>query len=430
VIHVDELAPLWLLIALVAAAVAVGMVARRFAFPYSVALVLFGLGLSIAGPNVSFPISPELLLAIVLPGLVFEAAFRTDIEVLRPAAAGILLLAVPGVVIVAGIVALVLSATSGLTFTEAFIVGAMVAATDPAAVLSTFRQVRVPARLSTIVEMESLVNDGTGIVLFSIGLEMLAGGGSLGGSIAGFIVSVVGSTALGAAFGMAAGRLVGRTDDHLTELSITVVLAYGTYLLADALGLSGVIATLVAAGVFGRTSGGGLTRRAREAIDIVWEFAAFLLTAGVFLLVGLAMAPQTLVNAAGPIAWGILAILIGRAIVVYGLLGTMSALVVRAGHRRTSDPDPSSVAIPLPWLHVLFWAGLRGAVSVALALSLPAGLPNRELLQGIVFGIVLFTLIAQGTTAGWVVRRSGAGAVDQAALGAGAGPQAGDGAPA
>ena len=404
-----ELAPLWLLIALVAAAVAVAMVARRFALPYSVGLVLFGLGLSIVGPNVSFPISPGLLLAIVLPGLVFEAAFRTDVDVLRPAAAGILLLAIPGVVIVAAIVAVVLSATSGLTFTEAFLVGAMVAATDPAAVLSTFRRVRVPARLSTIVEMESLVNDGTGIVLFSLGLEMLGGGGSFGGSVVGFAVSVVGSTVLGAIFGMAAARLVGAVDDHLTELAITVVLAYGTYLLADAFGLSGVIATLVAAGVFGRAARGGLTQRATEAIDIVWEFAAFLLTAGVFLLVGLAMAPQTLVNAAGPIAWGIVAILIGRAIVVYGLVGTMSALVARAGHRAMSDPDPSSVAIPLPWLHVLFWAGLRGAVSVALALSLPTDLPHRELLQGIVFGVVLFTLLVQGTTAGWLVRRSGAG---------------------
>jgi monovalent cation:H+ antiporter, CPA1 family len=403
-IHIDDLAPLWLLVALVAAAVVVALVARRFALPYSVALVLFGLALSIAGPNVRLPISPELLLAIVLPGLVFEAAFRTNIEVLRPTAAGVLLLAIPGVVVVAAIVALVLSATSGLTFTEGFLVGAMVAATDPAAVLSTFRRARVPARLATMVEMESLVNDGTGIVLFALALEMLNGGGSLGGSVVGFVVSVVGSSVLGAVLGSAAARLVRGVDDHLTELAITVVLAYGTYLVADALGLSGVIATLLAAGVFGATARGGLTARATEAIDVVWEFAAFLLTAGVFLLVGLAIAPQTLVLAAAPIAWGIVAILVGRAIVVYGLLGMMSATVARLGDRRA----PSAATIPRAWLHVLFWAGLRGAVSVALALSLPADLPNRGLLQGIVFGIVLFTLIVQGTTSGWVLRRTGA----------------------
>ena len=402
-IHVDDLAPLWLLVGLVAAAVAVALVARRFALPYSVALVLFGLGLAIIGPDVRLPVSPELLLAIVLPGLVFEAAFRTDVEVLRPAAAGVLLLAIPGVVVVAAIVAIVLSTTSGLTFTEAFLVGAMVAATDPAAVLSTFRRARVPARLATIVEMESLVNDGTGIVLFALALETLSGGGSLGGSIVGFVVSIVGSSVLGALLGGAAARLVRGVDDHLTELAITVVLAYGTYLIADAIALSGVIATLVAAGVFGATARAGLTARATEAIDVVWEFTAFLLTAGVFLLVGLAIAPQTLVLAAAPIAWGILAILVGRAVVVYGLLGSMSAAIARLGDRRGA-----SSAIPPAWLHVLFWAGLRGAVSVALALSLPADLPNRELLQGIVFGIVLFTLIVQGTTSGWVVRRTGA----------------------
>jgi CPA1 family monovalent cation:H+ antiporter len=404
VIHIDDLAPLWLLVALVAAAVAVALVARRFALPYSVALVLFGLALSLAGPNVRLPVSPELLLAIVLPGLVFEAAFRTNVEVLRPAAAGILLLAIPGVVVVAAIVALVLSATSGLTFTEGFLVGAMVAATDPAAVLSTFRRARVPARLATMVEMESLVNDGTGIVLFALALEMLDGGGSLGGSIAGFVVSVVGSTVLGALLGSAAARLVRGVDDHLTELAITVVLAYGTYLVAHALGLSGVIATLVAAGVFGATARDGLTARATEAIDVVWEFTAFLLTAGVFLLVGLAIAPQTLALAAAPIAWGIVAILVGRAIVVYGLLGLLSAAMARLGDRGSS----SGATIPRAWLHVLFWAGLRGAVSVALALSLPADLPNRGLLQGIVFGIVLFTLIVQGTTSGWILRRTGA----------------------
>ena len=403
-IHVDDLAPLWLLVGLVAAAVAVALVARRFALPYSVALVLFGLGLSIVGPNVRLPVSPELLLAIVLPGLVFEAAFRTDVDVLRPAAAAVLLLAIPGVVVVAAIVAIVLSTTSGLTFTEAFLVGAMVAATDPAAVLSTFRRARVPPRLATMVEMESLVNDGTGIVLFALALETMTGAGSLGASIVGFVVSVVGSSVLGVLLGGAAARIVRGVDDHLTELAITVVLAYGTYLAADALGLSGVIATLVAAGVFGATARGGLTVKATEAIDVVWEFAAFLLTAGVFLLVGLAIAPQTLILAAAPIAWGIVAILVGRAIVVYGLLGTMSAALARLGDRGAA----SSATIPRPWLHVLFWAGLRGAVSVALALSLPPDLPHRELLQGIVFGIVLFTLIVQGTTSGWVLRRTGA----------------------
>jgi CPA1 family monovalent cation:H+ antiporter len=396
--HLDELAPLLLLVALLAAAVAVSIVTRRSVLPPSVALVLVGFGISVAGPRSGggLPVHPELFLAIVLPGLVFEAAFRTDAAILRPALGGVLLLAVPGVVVVAAIVAAILSTATGLSFTEAFLVGAMVAATDPVAVLGTFRRVRVPARLATIVEMESLVNDGTGIVLFALALEVLQGGGSLGGSVLAFAVSVVGSVVLGAVLGAVAGRLVRSVDEHVTQLALTVVLAYGTYLLASALTLSGVIATLVAAGVFGATARDRLSSQAVESIDVVWDFLAYLLTACVFLLIGVAIAPATLVEAAPAIGWGVAAVLIARAIVVYGLLGIPSRLL------------GWGVQIPIGWLHVLFWAGLRGAVSVALALSLPDGLPHRALLQGVTFGIVLFTLIVQGSTAAVVVRRSGA----------------------
>jgi len=394
---------MWLLVALLAAAIAVAIVTRRSAVPYTVGLVLFGLLVSLIGPAVAFPVSPKLLLAIVLPGLVFEAAFRTDLAIVRRSAGWIFLLAIPGVVVVATIVAALLSATTTLTFTESFLVGAMVAATDPAAIIATFRHVRVPIRLETIVEMESLVNDGTGIVLFAVALEMLEGGGSIGGSAVAFGVSLVGSAILGVGLGAAAARIVRGVDEHLTQLTITVVLAYGTYLVAEAAGLSGVITTLVAAGAFGTIARDDLTSRTRETIDVVWEFAAFLLTAAVFLLVGLAIRPSTLVLAAGPIVWGVIGILIARAVVVYGLLGIPSAMFARRGR-----PD---LAVHRPWLHVLFWAGLRGAVSVALALSIPADVPNRELIQGVTFGIVLFTLIVQGSTAGWVVRRSGASAV-------------------
>lgn len=413
--HIDALEPLLLLVVLLAAVVAIAVVARRSDIPASVVFVVVGLGVAIVGPGVSIPVTPELLLAIVLPGLVFEAAFRTDLDALRPSAAPILVLAVPGVVVVAAVVAVVLALTTSLSFGEAFVVGAMVAATDPAAVLATFRHVPVPARLATTVEMESLVNDGTGIVLFGLSLDLLLRSGSIDGAIVAFVASVGGAVALGGVLGWAAARLIGRVDDAVTELTITVVLAYGTYLLATAIGLSGVIATLVAAGVFGVQSRGRLTVRARESIDLVWEFIAFLLTAFVFLLVGLVIAPSSLIHAAGPIVAGIVAVLIARAVVVYGLLGAASRVLARRAPGRRRRPGGRELSatfapIPLAWLHVLFWAGLRGAVSVALALSLPADVPNRPLLQGITFGVVLFTLLVQGTTAPLVIRRTGAGA--------------------
>jgi CPA1 family monovalent cation:H+ antiporter len=134
-----------------------------------------------------------------------------------------------------------------------------------------------------------------------------------------------------------------------------------------------------------------------NAIDTVWEFFAYLLTAVVFLLVGLAIPPARLLDSIGPITWAVVAILIGRAVVVYLLLGGASRLARRPG---------LAAALPSGWLHVLFWAGLRGAVAVAMALSLPADLPQRELLQEITFGVVLFTLLVQGTTIGRLVDRT------------------------
>jgi CPA1 family monovalent cation:H+ antiporter len=195
--------------------------------------------------------------------------------------------------------------------------------------------------------------------------------------------------------------VVARVDDHLVELTISVVLAYGTYLVADDLHQSGVIATVVAGAVLGSYGRRiGMSRRTEEALDLVWEFIAFILNALVFLLIGVATSVGDLGAALPAIAWGVAAILVGRAIVIYGLLG----LPARLAHRARGTP-----AIPIPWLHVMFWAGLRGAVAMALALSLPAAFPDRERILGIVFGIVLFTLLVQGTTVEFVVRRAGVG---------------------
>ena len=261
-----------------------------------------------------------------------------------------------------------------------------------------------------MVEMESLVNDGTGIVLFALALEILGGHASLGGSVVAFVVEVAGAGLIGVAAGWLTARLVRRVDDHLAELTITALLAYGTYLAADALGLSGVIATLVAAGTFGAVARPYLSVRAVEAIDIVWELVAFLLTAGVFLLVG-------------PVDRARRARRGGRS----DRLGDRRRPGRAGGRRLRADRGGTAVArrvarsrgralrrgrapIPRAWLHVLFWAGLRGAVSVALALSLPADLPNRDLISGITFGIVLFTLVVQGSTAAWLVAPDGRGA--------------------
>jgi Na+:H+ antiporter len=382
----------------VAALVALG--ARRVRVPYSVALVLVGLGVSVISPRSSLEISPELVLAVLLPGLVFEAAYQMDVRELRRSFGWVVVLAAPGVLLSAAIVAIVLHLATGLAFDIAVVVGAIVSATDPVAVVSTFRRLRSPARLTTLVEAESLFNDGTAIVVFLIALRVVAGPITGGEAVLTFVSIVAISTLIGLVAGFAASQVIARVDDHLVELTISVVLAYGTYLVADELGQSGIIATVVAGvvlGSYGRRI--GMRQRTVEALDLVWEFIAFILNALVFLLIGVATSTGELGAALPGIGWGIVAILVGRALVIYGLVGIPARLL--SATTRTE-------AIPLGWLHVMFWAGLRGAVAMALALSLPVDFPQRDLVQGIVFGIVLFTLLVQGTTAELVVRRAGA----------------------
>jgi len=391
--------------ALLGAAAILALVSRRFGFPYTVALVLFGLAVAAFIPNTGFEITPELVLIVLLPALVFEAAYQTDFAHLRQTGVGIALLAIPGVLISAAVVAVVLHLATGLELELAFVIGAMVSATDPVAVIATFRRLGAPRALTTLVEGESLFNDGTAIVVFAIALRAVEGEVTIGDAIAGFAATVLFSIALGAVTGFVASRVVARVNDHLIETTISLLVAYGTYIVADLLHESGVIATVVAGitlGTYGRRI--GMSARTQEALDTIWEFLAFIMTALVFLLVGLAITVGGLIEAAVPIAWGIAAVLVGRALVIYGLLGGAARLV---GARRG--------VLERGWLHVLFWSGLRGAVTVALALSLPDDFPQRSMVQSVAFGITLFTLIAQGGTIGWVVRR---------ALGHGDGPPA------
>jgi CPA1 family monovalent cation:H+ antiporter len=389
-------------VGLVAAAGIVGLLLHRFAIPipYTVALVVLGMVAGALLP-ISLQVSPEIVLLVLLPGLVFEAALRIDIDDFRRTLGGIVLLAAPGVLVSAAIVAAVLAIATGLPIELGFVVGAMVAATDPVAVVSTFKQLGSPRRLATLIESESLFNDGTALVVFTVAVQVALGPVEPGAVVLSVVTIIVASTAIGVAIGWVASRMIAAVDDHLVELTLSVAAAYGTYLVADRLHQSGIIATVVAGLLIGNHARRvGMNPRSLEALDTVWEFFAFLLTAVVFLLIGLAIGVGELLTALPWIAWGIVAILVGRAIVVYALLGGASRLVL--GRR-------SRHVLPTAWLHVLFWGGLRGAVAIAMALSLPVDFPQRDLLQALTFGIVLFTLLVQGTTIEWLIERVGVG---------------------
>ena len=380
-----ELVTVLLLVAALIAAVA-----RRTAVPESIFFVLVGLGVAIAFPMIRLGISADLVLLVLLPGLVFEAAYDLEWRNVRTVLPALLALAVPGVLISAGAVAVALHLATGLPLSLTFVVGAITAATDPVAVTSALRRLAVPERLRTLVEGESLLNDGTGLVLFALALRAAESDLSIGEALGIALLTVLVSVAVGVAGGYVAARLIRLTDEAAIQLTGSIVLAYGTYEIAAALGLSGILATVVSAATLG-----GLLRRDAAApaivrdFDVFWGTLAFVLTSITFLLIGFAIEISGLLSAIGAVLVGTFAIVVARATMIYAPL-----LILR---RR------GWIEAPRGWAHVLFWSGLRGAVALAAALSIPSDFPERGLLQDISFGVVLLTLLLQGGTATLVV---------------------------
>jgi len=380
---------------LMAVATLVAIVVRRIRLPYTVSLVLVGLLISLQR-TLTFEVTPELILAIFVPPLIFEAAFHLDLGLLRDNLVPIIVLAVPGVLLTTLTVGGVVALGAGLPFRVTAVFGALIAATDPVAVIALFRALGVPRRLAVAVEGESLFNDGTAIVVFGIALTAALTGvfDPLAG-LSSFLQVAMGGMAIGLVLGWLAAQLIARLDDRLIVTTLTTLLAYGVYLIAEWLHVSGVLAVVMAGLLSGNL---GLVRASPTAkimLFNLWEYLAFMANSIVFLLIGLTVnLPQLWANLR-PIAIAVVAVLISRGVVVYGL-----SFLAHLGRR--SRPH-----IPLDWRHVLFWGGLRGAISLALALSLPTDLAEQEMLQAMAFGVVLFTLLAQGTTIQFLLKRLG-----------------------
>jgi len=379
---------IWLLIA----ASVIAVIAKRIGIPYTVALVLGGLLLSVVHLSALAPLhqgnrpdwlTPDVILTLFLPALLFEGSLKIDLRHITTDIVPLLLLATLGVLIATFVTGFVIYYAVGMSLIVALVFGSMVSATDPISVLSIFKDVAVEERLSVLVEGESLLNDGTAVALFQILLASAVGGGV--GLVMGagqFLLSVVGGALLGLALGYFVSKLTKRIDDAQIEITFTTILAYGTFLLARHLHLSGVIATVAAGLVIGDFAAkAGMSARTLTALRSFWEYASFIINSIVFLLIGLEVRLGGVLRAWKPILIAAAAIFLSRILSVYTLVPFSNLFSKR---------------IPFVWQHVLVWGGLRGALSLALALSLDRRFPYRDQILNLTFGVVVFSILVQG----------------------------------
>ena len=413
-------------VAILVVACVMALLAKRLKLPYTVLLVVAGLAVSLLlemegakslrGQLEKIKLEPDLLLQLFLPILLFEAAFHVNFQHFMRNWRPILFLAIPGVIIgmlisTAVFVPLAQQIRPEMVWQVGLLIAAMLAATDPISVVALFKEFSVSKRLGIIIEGESLINDGIAVVLFGVVIKITADSlgltipaiGDVGGKVQALHVLVVflWEVGVGALIGLVIGfgisELTSKVNDHLIEVALTVIAAYGANVGATQAHASGVIAVVVCGMMIGNVGAKrGMSPTTREAVFSFWEFAAFLANSFVFILIGLEINLSGLWNDAGLIWIFFVTMIVVRLVVVFGVHGLV----------RRED-----LRLEKPWLPVITWAGLRGSLSMVLAMMLIVTVTGksetRDTILNIVYGVVLLSILLQGTTIEWLMKRVG-----------------------
>jgi len=411
-------------VAILVIACGMALLAKRLKVPYTVLLVVAGLAVSLLLDGAPWlrehlekiKLKPELLLQVFLPILLFEAAFHVDLKSFLNNRRAILFLAIPGVIIgmlltTAVFVPVAKLIQDDMVWQVGLVTAAMLAATDPISVVALFKEFTVSKRLGIIVEGESLINDGIAVVLFGVVVKITAD--SLGLTIPTlhdpgenvqalhvigvFLREVFLGTALGVAVGLAMSYLTSKVNDHLIEVALTAIAAYGSNVVAMQLHASPVIAVVVCGMMVGNVGAKhGMSPTTREAVFSFWEFAAFMANSFVFILIGLEIRLSELWADAGLIVAFFVIMILVRSVTVFGV----HSLVRR-----------EDLKLKKAWLPVITWSGVRGSLSMVMAMMLVAseseGETTRKLILNLVFGVVLLSILLQGTTIEWLMKRVG-----------------------
>ena len=381
------------LLLLLAAVVAI--VARRLHIPYSAGLMFAGVILAFLPFAPEMPFTKELIFSAFLPPLIFEASIYIRWHELRRDLPLLLVLVTLGLMLSAALTAAGMHFLVGWGWSSAALFGTLIAATDPVSVISTLKETGIHGRLRLLVEAESLFNDGTAAVAFGVALMIASGGSWNAFTITqALLTTVSGGLFCGALVAGGVLLIAGRTEDHLVEITLTTIAAYGSFLLAEHFHLSGVLATMTAGVVIGNSgSPRTMSAKGRIAVESFWEYVAFVANSLIFILIGIYEATQNFQKVLLPVVAGIVLVLMGRAAAIYPCCALSGRFFppVRMGDR-----------------HVLFWGGLRGALALALALGLPPEITDKEEIVTVAFAVVAFSIFVQGATMDPLLRRLGA----------------------